>query len=455
MFDYRFNGLPNMLTAQMPFMPQNMLSPVAQQSQQIDPTATAAIPQQMPQAPAQVPQGDMNYFPPQPDANAAPITPQDYQASLSLLQPQSAPQQPQQPAQAGSGAPGGMDMGTVAAFLQGLGRGNGVLSAIGGGMGAVQERKQENQTIKYLTSRGIPEGEAQLLAQSPQATFQVLQNMRKGGDPKAMLELQKLGYETEKARRDATAPIKPNLINVGDGNIYNADSQSWMTAPNGGMKKPSAVQEYEYAKGQGFPGTFQDWEASKKGGMSLQVDPETGAISFQQGGNIKPMTEGQSKDTTYATRAAGALPILDQYGPSLTSITERVGGNVPVAGNYIKSPEYQQAEQAGLEFLQAILRKDTGAAITKEETQEYGKVYLPQPGDSPALLAQKQVARSRALNALEAGMTPQSMLAKERALKKTDATQPPQSGVQAGQVEDGYRFKGGDPANPQNWEKVN
>ncbi|WP_421565571.1 hypothetical protein [Ochrobactrum sp. EDr1-4] len=200
MFDYRFNGLPNMLTAQMPFMPQNMLMTGQQQPQQIDQTATAAIPQQMPPVPGQIPQGDLNYFPPQPDANAAPITPQDYQASLSLLQPQSTPQQPQQQAPASSG---GLDMGTVAAFLQGLGRGNGVLSAIGGGMGAVQERKQENQTIKYLTSRGIPEGEAQLLAQNPQATFQVLQNMRKGGDPKAMLELQKLGYDVEAARLKA------------------------------------------------------------------------------------------------------------------------------------------------------------------------------------------------------------------------------------------------------------
>lgn len=211
MFDYRFNGLPNMLTARMPLMPQNMLSPMAQQppQQQIDPTATAAIPQPMPPVPAQVPQGDLNYFPPQPDANAPPITPQDYQASLSLLQPQSAPQQPQQPARAGSGASGGMDMGTVAAFLQGLGRGNGVLSAIGGGLGAVQERKQKNQTVKYLTSRGIPEGEAQLLAQSPQATFQVLQNMRKGGDPKAMLELQKLGLEVENLRNPQ---IKPTTL---------------------------------------------------------------------------------------------------------------------------------------------------------------------------------------------------------------------------------------------------
>ena len=69
-----------------------------------------------------------------------------------------------------------------------------------------------------------------------------------------------------------------------------------------------------------------------------------------------------------------------------------------------------------MEFLQAILRKDTGAAITKEEQVEYGKVYLPQPGDSAALLAQKKASRSRALEAIKAGMPPQALLYVEKAL---------------------------------------
>jgi len=179
--------------------------------------------------------------------------------------------------------------------------------------------------------------------------------------------------------------------------------------------KPSGIQEYEYAKSQGFPGTFQDWEASKKGGMSLTVDPATGQVSFQQGSNIKPMTEAQSKDTTFATRAAGALPLVDKYGDALTDLGGNLAGNAGVLGNFLKSPEYQQAEQAGKEFLQAILRKDTGAAITAGETAEYGSVYLPRPGDSPELLAQKKASRTRALEALKAGMTPQAILAQEKA----------------------------------------
>lgn len=201
---------------------------------------------------------------------------------------------------------------------------------------------------------------------------------------------------------------------------WNAAERTWDRV--GGSKaaaKPSGVQEYEYAKEQGFPGTFQDWEASKKGGMSLQVDPATGAVSFQQGGNMKPLTEGQSKDAVYSTRAEGALPIIDSMGDALTSLPQAMGAGLPVVGNYTKTKEYQQAEQAGNEFLQAILRKDTGAAITSQEMAEYGVTYLPRPGDEPEVLAQKKQSRRRALEAIKAGMPPQAILAQERALIST------------------------------------
>lgn len=191
---------------------------------------------------------------------------------------------------------------------------------------------------------------------------------------------------------------------------------------------PTSVEEYQFAVSQGFSGTFQDWEMAKKGGMALQVDPATGAVTFQQGANIKPLTEGQSKDTVFATRAAGALPIIDQYGEALTNFGEYAAGGLGVPGNYLQSPEYQQAKQAGQEFLQAILRKDTGAAITPQETAEYGSVYLPQPGNGPPVLEQKRQSRHRALEALKAGMPPQAILAQERALQNAAQRDPTTSG---------------------------
>lgn len=157
--------------------------------------------------------------------------------------------------------------------------------------------------------------------------------------------------------------------------------------------------------------------AKAPSGTQLRVNPETGEVEFMQGAGMKPLTEGQSKDTVFATRAAGAMPILDENENALTNLGESVGSSVPVVGNYLRSEEYQKAEQAGLEFLQAILRKDTGAAITSQEQTEYGRVYLPQPGDGPEVIRQKRESRARALEAIKAGMPPQAILAQENALR--------------------------------------
>lgn len=133
----------------------------------------------------------------------------------------------------------------------------------------------------------------------------------------------------------------------------------------------------------------------------------------------KPLTEAQSKDLTYATRARGALSALEAGTPNaLSSRGDVVLDALPLGlGRELQSPEYQTAQTAGNEFLQAILRKDTGAAITADEQKLYGETYLPQPGDSPERLSYKKTARERALIALEAGMPPDAILRQEQALQ--------------------------------------
>lgn len=225
---------------------------------------------------------------------------------------------------------------------------------------------------------------------------------------KAQLELQQLEHPAPK-----TVVINGHLVNEQTGQ----EIANFPTDP-----KPPGVEEiYDPKTGQPYKaiwnpktGQFEQVGGVKApSGTSLTVGPD-GTVQFQQGGG-KPLTEGQAKDTVFVTRASGALPLIDKYGDALTNLGERVGGGVPIIGNYLKSPEYQQAEQSGKEFLQAILRKDTGAAITPAETEEYGSVYLPRPGDSPELLAQKKASRQRALKALTLGLPPQAILSLEKA----------------------------------------
>jgi hypothetical protein len=114
----------------------------------------------------------------------------------------------------------------------------------------------------------------------------------------------------------------------------------------------------------------------------------------------------------------------------LTSFPESAADYLPGGvGNYFKSKEYQQAEQAGDEFLTAILRKDSGAVIGKDELSSYGGMFLPQPGDSSQLLEQKKGSRARALAGLKAGMTPQAILAQEKALRGDNQGASPPVGI--------------------------
>lgn len=323
-------------------------------------------------------------------------------------------------------APQGAPAAPAAPSLPVMAGGSSDAIAPGQGGPSVQQLMQaaQNPWLKPEQRQLVNSLLAQKMKQSDPATLLEMEKNR--------LEMEKTRIETERLRNPQMSPADKARLDL-DTQKFQADQKKLMELSPGTTvfdpatrapvysapkqeSKPAGIAEYEYAKAQGFPGTYADWEASKKGGMSLQVDPTTGEVTFQQGGNIKPMTEAQSKDTTFATRAAGALPLLDKFGDSLTSLSQSAGGQVPMVGNYLKSPEYQQAEQAGKEFLQAILRKDTGAAITAGETAEYGSVYLPRPGDSPELLAQKKASRTRALEAMKAGMTPQAILAQEKAL---------------------------------------
>lgn len=172
---------------------------------------------------------------------------------------------------------------------------------------------------------------------------------------------------------------------------------AWRAAQAGLMEGTPEYAEFMRSGGQG-------------GGMALTVGPD-GTVQFSQGGaGGKAPTEGQSKDTVYATRASGALPVIDHLEQSLLSYGEFAAGMMPMGlGNYLQSEDYQVAQNAGREFLASVLRKDTGAAVTPSEEQLYGNIFLPRPGDRPATVERKRNARALALEAIKAGMPQQAL----------------------------------------------
>jgi hypothetical protein len=186
---------------------------------------------------------------------------------------------------------------------------------------------------------------------------------------------------------------------------------------------PEQAAAYGATAGQFGPdGRFYPVDTPK--GMTIESDGQ-GGFRMVQGdaamtGNVKPFTEGQGKDIGFATRAESALGVLDPVANKLTERGDQALGFVPWGlGRGWQEADYQLAEQAGREFMIAILRKDTGAAVTPSEEQMYGEVYLPRPGDQPGLLERKEKARKVAVVGLKAGMTPAQLLAQAQAIVAT------------------------------------
>lgn len=225
----------------------------------------------------------------------------------------------------------------------------------------------------------------------------------------------------------AAEPMKP--IEVGgvllDPTTYQPIFDSRTT---GTPTLPADVQEYQFyadqerAAGREPLSVIEYNQALKGNGLTVTTNPD-GTTTVQQGGAPKPLTEGQSKDTVFATRANGALPIVDKLEQSLLSFGENAADSVPF-GNYLQSEDYQVARDAGREFLASILRKDTGAAVTPSEEQMYGDMFLPRPGDKPLTVQMKRERRARAVAAIEAGMPAQAILNMATALSETSGAAP-------------------------------
>jgi hypothetical protein len=145
----------------------------------------------------------------------------------------------------------------------------------------------------------------------------------------------------------------------------------------------------------------------------------------------KPLTESQGNATAYGMRMAEANKILtdlEKKGVTNTGfLRSAIGGTVgltPFIGDKLQeatnalinplptflggpSAQQQQVDQARRNFITAVLRKESGAAIGASEFANEEKKYFPQTGDTDQVIAQKQAARELAIKAMTIQAGPQ------------------------------------------------
>lgn len=122
----------------------------------------------------------------------------------------------------------------------------------------------------------------------------------------------------------------------------------------------------------------------------------------------KPITEFQGKNATYGSRAAMSDRTLTELEEkiSLVGLATKeslqnapvIGGALGAAANTFLSADQQKVEQAQRNFVNAVLRQESGAVISNAEFDNAKKQYFPQPGDSKQVIEQKRANRQAAIN---------------------------------------------------------
>ncbi len=134
-------------------------------------------------------------------------------------------------------------------------------------------------------------------------------------------------------------------------------------------------------------------------------------LKRQEQANGKPLTDAQAKANLFGTRMQESNRILTglegKYWPGAVNAKMNagdvpiVGGTAGYIGNLMLTEEGQQAEQAQRDFVNAVLRRESGAVISPSEFANAQKQYFPQPGDDPKTLAQKRANRQLAISGLQ------------------------------------------------------
>ena len=233
-----------------------------------------------------------------------------------------------------------------------------------------------------------------------------------------------------------------------DGSIVGVNNRSLQAFPVNLNATPPPVAAPFGGGGARAPGG-----AGKRGGV---VAPVAEPIIQPRGAPLKGksagLTESQGNATAFGLRmqeSHSALKDLEKKGETGTGViggtVGGVVGLVPLIGDKLTagvdniynvlpqvlggySPEQQKTMNGRINFITAVLRKESGAAISPGEFVTAEKLYFPRPGDDDSVVKQKQRARELAIKAMKIQAGPGA--------KSIEETTPSESGANKNVITD-------------------
>jgi hypothetical protein len=287
----------------------------------------------------------------------------------------------------GMGASDGRLMKGVRGFLGNMQ--SGPIGAILGGLGAVATGQETdpssiasgklNATAQALISKGASPVEVQAAINNPALMSQLIsQYYSKDKWKVVQVGENGMGQKTFMQQNEVDGTLRP-IQAPGAGGSENAGPQT-ITGPDGKqIQIPPGVD----------PKTF------------IKRVSETSADAA-----MGKTTEAQAKASNFAARMQQAEGILGGLQDQGRSFWQKAAGSVPMVGNYMQSTEYQRYKQAASAFITAMLRQESGAAISQSEFDRYEKELFPQPGDDASVVKQKASMRSAAIEQMSRSAGP-------------------------------------------------
>lgn len=195
-----------------------------------------------------------------------------------------------------------------------------------------------------------------------------------------------LHFQQQQSQKEAQLKAqtpKRQWVELGDGSYGWADANSGGFEPLGKIEKKrplsGAAQEYEDAKERGFPGSYMDYQASKreKGGDKA---PSGFRWSDEGQTTLEPIPGGPGEQI--AGELAARVGMADNFQKQLPAIRQKVSEgkvtglldrSIAGSGRGEQGEVYRQI-QSGADALQRLL---TGAGMNVSEAQAYAQRYIP------------------------------------------------------------------------------
>lgn len=221
------------------------------------------------------------------------------------------------------------------------------------------------------------------------------------------------------------------------------------------MKQNLTDKEIDMLKNQ-----FQYQQESDQLKAQMGLAREKIAAEREKSSKPPELKDWQVQSATYGRRLAQAENVfsdLENQGYDRGTFGEGAKdllSAVPGVG-HLTSENLKRQQQAERNFITATLRKESGAAISASEFKNAEQQYFPRAGDSPEVLAQKRANRQQVVEGMKLGAGPAwsqlPQVASEVGAGAMMGSKKP--APKAGEIVNGYKFKGGNPADKNSWEK--